>query len=182
MLLEVYSKEHRDAPAFTAERCLWGGLEKELLELFDAGEALKLYRKTKRFDANLGFFTENNIAEYRRDGKPSYKDFTSVRTGKKETTFEKYDENGLIHSRAYQIGGESAYFEFFYPSGKLKSVIDQCQTIGKPLSEAVKIQKEFNEKGELIKEVATDAKAGAATTKFYGENGEIIKTETKNLR
>lgn len=33
-----------------------------------------------------------------------------------------------------------------------------------------------------IKEVVTDAKAGAATTKFYGENGEIIKTETKNLR
>nr|WP_314788360.1 hypothetical protein [uncultured Campylobacter sp.] len=69
----VYSKEHRDAPAFTAERCLWSGLERELLELFDAGEALKLYRKTKRFDANLGFFTENNIAEYRKDGKPSYK-------------------------------------------------------------------------------------------------------------
>lgn len=89
VLLEAYSKEHRDAPAFTAERCLWGGLEKELLELFDAGEALKLYRKTKRFDANLGFFTENNIAEYRKDGKPSYKEFISVRTGKKETTFEK---------------------------------------------------------------------------------------------
>ncbi len=89
MLLEVYSKEHRDAPAFTAERCPWGGLEKELLELFDAGEVLKLYRKTKRFDANLGFFFENNIAEYHRDGKPSYKEFTSVRTGKKETTFEK---------------------------------------------------------------------------------------------
>ncbi len=179
VLLEVYSKEHRDVPAFTAERCLWGGLERELLELFDAGEVLKLYRKTKRFDANLGFFTENNIAEYRRDGKPSYKESTSVRTGKKETTFEKYDESGRLHSRAYQIGGESAYFEFFYPSGKLKSVIDQRQTIGKPLSEAVKIQKEFNEKGELVKEVATDAKAGAATTKFYGE---IIKTETKNLR
>ena len=179
MLLEVYSKEHRDAPAFTAERCPWGGLEKELLELFDAGEVLKLYRKTKRFDANLGFFFENNIAEYHRDGKPSYKEFTSVRTGKKETTFEKYDESGRLHSRAYQIGGESAYFEFFYPSGKLKSVIDQRQTIGKPLSEAVKIQKEFNEKGELVKEVVTDAKTGAATTKFYGENGEIIKTETK---
>ena len=86
---EVYSKEHRDAPAFTAERCLWGGLEKELLEDFDAGEALKLYQKTKRFDANLGFFTENSIAEYRKDGKPSYKEFISVRTGKKETTFEK---------------------------------------------------------------------------------------------
>ena len=85
----VYSKEHRDAPAFTAERCLWSGLERELLELFDAGEALKLYLKTKRFDANLGFFTENNIAEYRKDGKPSYKEFISVRTGKKETTFEK---------------------------------------------------------------------------------------------
>ena len=42
VLLEVYSKEHRDAPAFTAERCLWSGLEKELLEDFDAGEALKL--------------------------------------------------------------------------------------------------------------------------------------------
>ena len=182
MLLEVYSKEHRDAPAFTAESCLWGGLEKELLELFDAGEALKLYRKTKRFDENLGFFTENNIAEYRKDGKPSYKEFTSDRTGKKETTFEKYDESGRLHSRAYQIGGESAYFEFFYPSGKLKSVIDQRQTIGKPLSEAVKIQKEFNEKGELVKEVVTDAKANAATTKFYGENGEIIKTETINLR
>ena len=42
MLLEVYSKEHRDTPAFIAERCLWSGLEKELLELFDAGEALKL--------------------------------------------------------------------------------------------------------------------------------------------
>lgn len=182
VLLEVYSKEHRDAPAFIAQRCLWNGLEKELLELFDTGEVLKLYRKTKRFDANLGFFTENNIVEYRRDGKPSYKEFTSVRTGKKETTFEKYDENGLLHSRAYQIGGESAYFEFFYPSGKLKSVIDQRQTIGKPLSEAVKIQKEFNEKGELVKEVVTDAKAGAATTKFYGENGEIIKAETINLR
>nr|WP_315017245.1 hypothetical protein [uncultured Campylobacter sp.] len=182
VLLEVYSKEHRDAPAFKAERCLWSGLEKELLEDFDAGEALKLYRKTKRFDANLGFFTENNIAEYRKDGKPSYKEFTSVRTGKKETTFEKYDESGVLHSRAYQIGGESAYFEFFYPSGKLKSVIDQRQTIGKPLSEAVKIQKEFNEKGELVKEVVTDAKAGAATTKFYGENDKIIKTETKNLR
>ena len=61
-------------------------------------------------------------------------------------------------------------------------MIDQRQTIGKPLSEAVKIQKEFNEKGELVKEVVTDAKAGAATTKFYGKNGEIIKTETKNLR
>ena len=73
-------------------------------------------------------------------------------------------------------------FLSFYPSGKLKSVIDQRQTIGKPLSEAVKIQKEFNEKGELVKEVVTDAKAGAATTKFYGENGEIIKTETINLR
>ena len=182
MLLEVYSKEHREAAAFTAERCLWGGLEKELLELFDAGEVLKLYRKTKHFDANLGFFVKNNIAEYRRDGKPSYKEFTSVRTGKKETTFEKYEESGRLHSRAYQMSGESAYFEFFYPSGKLKSVIDQRQTIGKPLSEAVKIQKEFNEKGELVKEVVTDAKAGAATTKFYGENGEIIKTETKNLR
>ncbi len=89
MLLEVYSKEHRDAPAFAAERCLWNGLEKELLEDFDAGEVLKLYRKIKRFDANLGFFVENNIAEYRRDGKPSYKEFTSVRTGKKETIFEK---------------------------------------------------------------------------------------------
>ena len=182
MLLEVYSKEHRDAPTFIAQRCLWSGLERELLELFDAGEVLKLYRKTKRFDANLGFFTENNIAEYRKDGKPSYKEFISVRTGKKETTFEKYDDSGRLNSRAYQIGGESAYFEFFYPSGKLKSVIDQRQTIGKPLSEAVKIQKEFNEKGELVKEVVTDAKAGAATTKFYGENGEIIKTETKNLR
>ena len=42
VLLEVYSKEHRDTPAFIAERCLWSGLEKELLELFDAGEALKL--------------------------------------------------------------------------------------------------------------------------------------------
>lgn len=42
VLLEVYSKEHRNAPAFTAERCLWSGLEKELLEDFDAGEALKL--------------------------------------------------------------------------------------------------------------------------------------------
>ncbi|WP_295141457.1 hypothetical protein [uncultured Campylobacter sp.] len=42
MLLEVYSKEHRNSPTFTAERCLWSGLEKELLELFDAGEALKL--------------------------------------------------------------------------------------------------------------------------------------------
>ena len=61
-------------------------------------------------------------------------------------------------------------------------MIDQRQTIGKPLSEAVKIQNEFNEKGELVKEVVTDAKAGTATTKFYGENGEIIKTETKNLR
>ena len=101
----VYSKEHRDAPAFIAQRCLWSGLERELLEDFDAGEVLKLYRKTKRFDANLGFFVENNIAEYRRDGKPSYKEFTSVRTGKKETTFEKYDENGFLHSRAYQIGG-----------------------------------------------------------------------------
>ena len=58
-------------------------------------------------------------------------------------------------------------------------MIDQRQTIGKPLSEAVKIQKEFNEKSELVKEVVTDAKAGAATTKFYGENGKIIKTETK---
>ena len=93
VLLEVYSKEHRDAPAFIAQRCLWSGLERELLELFDAGEVLKLYRKTKRFDANLGFFTENNIAEYRRDGKHSYKEFTSVQTGKKETTFEKYDES-----------------------------------------------------------------------------------------
>lgn len=181
-MLEVYSKEYRDAPAFTAERCLWGGLEKELPEDFDVGEALKLYRKAKRFDANLGFFVENNIAEYRRDGKPSYKEFTSVQTGKKEMTFGKYDESRRLHSRAYQMGGESAYFEFFYPSGKLKSVIDQRQTIGKPLSEAVKIQKEFNEKGELVKEVVADAKAGAATTKFYGENGEIIKTETKNLR
>ena len=61
-------------------------------------------------------------------------------------------------------------------------MIDQCQTIGKPLSEAVKIQKEFNEKGELVKEVVTDAKAGEATTKLYGENGEIIKTQTINLR
>lgn len=182
MLLEVYSKEHRSSPTFTAERCLWSGLEKELLEDFDAGEVLKLYRKTKRFDANLGFFVKNNITWYRKDGKPSYKEFISVRTGKKETTFEKYDESGRLHSRAYQIGGESAYFEFFYPSGKLKSVIDQRLSLGKPLNEAVKIQKEFNEKGELVKEVVTDAKAGAATTKFYGENGEIIKTETKNLR
>lgn len=87
--MKCTQKEHRNAPAFTAERCLWSGLEKELLEDFDAGEALKLYRKTKRFDANLGFFTENNIAEYRKDGKPSYKEFISVRTGKKETTFEK---------------------------------------------------------------------------------------------
>ena len=87
MLLEVYSKEHRDAPAFTAERCLWVRLEKELLELFEAGEVLKLYQKTKRFDANLGFFVENNIAEYRKDGKPSYKEFTSVRTGKKGNDF-----------------------------------------------------------------------------------------------
>ena len=55
VLLEVYLKEHRNSPAFTAERYLWSGLEKELLEDFDAGEALKLYRKTKRFDANLGF-------------------------------------------------------------------------------------------------------------------------------
>ena len=61
-------------------------------------------------------------------------------------------------------------------------MIDQRQTIGKPLSEAGKIQKESNEKGELVKEVVTDAKVGAATTKFYGENGEIIKTQTKNLR
>lgn len=182
VLLEVYSKEHRDAPAFTAERCLWGGLEKELLELFDAGEVLKLYRKTKRFDANLGLFTENNIAEYRKDGKPSYKEFTSVRTGKKETTFEKYDDSGRLNSRAYQLGGDPLLFEFFYPSGKLKSVIDQRLSLGKPLNEAVKIQKEFNEKGELVKEVVTDAKAGAATTKCYGENGKIIKTETKNLR
>ncbi|WP_314989025.1 hypothetical protein [uncultured Campylobacter sp.] len=182
VLLEVYSKEHLDEPAFIAERCLWGRLEKELLELFDAGEVLKLYRKTKRFDANLGFFTENNIAEYRKDGKPSYKEFISVRTGKKETTFEKYDDSGRLNSRTYQLGGDPLLFEFFYPSGKLKSVIDQRQTIGKPLNEAVKIQKEFNEKGELVKEVVTDAKAGAATTKFYGENGEIIKTETKNLR
>lgn len=53
------------------------------------GEVLKLYRKTKRFDANLGFFVENNITEYRIDGKPSYKEFISVRMGKKETTFEK---------------------------------------------------------------------------------------------
>lgn len=89
VLLEVYSKEHRNSPTFTAERCLWSGLEKELLEDFDAGEALKLYRKTKRFDANLGFFTENNIAEYCKDGKPSYKEFISVRMVKKETTFEK---------------------------------------------------------------------------------------------
>ena len=58
-------------------------------------------------------------------------------------------------------------------------MIAQRQTIGKPLSEAVKIQKEFNEKGELVKEVVTDAKVGAATTKFYGENDKIIKTETK---
>lgn len=42
VLLEVYSKEHRNSPAFTVERCLWSGLEKELLEDFDAGEALKL--------------------------------------------------------------------------------------------------------------------------------------------
>jgi len=89
VLLEVYSKENRDVPAFTAGRCLWGGLEKELLEDFDAGEVLKLYRKTKRFDANLGFFVKNNITGYRKDGKPSYKEFISVRTGKKETTFEK---------------------------------------------------------------------------------------------
>ncbi len=61
-------------------------------------------------------------------------------------------------------------------------MIDQRQTIGKPLIEAVKIQKEFNEKGKLVKEVVTDAKVGTATTKFYGKNGEIIKTETKNLR
>ena len=61
-------------------------------------------------------------------------------------------------------------------------MIDQRLSLGKPLSEAVKIQKEFNEKGELVKEVVTDAKAGAATTKFYGKNGKIIKTETKNLR
>lgn len=61
-------------------------------------------------------------------------------------------------------------------------MIDQRQTIGKPLNESVKIQKEFNEKGELIKEVVTDAKAGTATTKFYGKNGEIIKTQTINLR
>ena len=61
-------------------------------------------------------------------------------------------------------------------------MIDQRQTIGKPLNESVKIQKELNKKGELVKEVVTDAKVGAATTKFYGENGEIIKTETKNLR
>ena len=182
VLLEVYSKEHRNSPAFTAERCLWSGLEKELLEDFDAGEALKLYRKTKRFDANLGFFTENNIAEYRKDGKPSYKEFISVQTGKKETTFEKYDDSGRLNSRTYQLGGDPLLFEFFYPSGKLKSVIDQRLSLGKPLNEAVKIQKEFNEKGELAKEVVTDAKAGAATTKFYGENGEIIKTETKNLR
>lgn len=100
MLLEVYSKEHRDAPAFIAQRCLWEGLEKELLELFDTGEVLKLYQKTKRFDANLGFFVENNIAEYRRDGKPSYKEFTSVRTGKKETTFEKYEESGRLCTAA----------------------------------------------------------------------------------
>ena len=73
-------------------------------------------------------------------------------------------------------------FLSFYPSGKLKSVIDQRLSVGKSLNEAVKIQKEFNEKGELVKEVATDAKAGVATTKFYGENGEIIKTETINLR
>ncbi len=182
VLLEVYSKEHRNAPAFTAERCLWSGLEKELLEDFDAGEALKLYRKTKRFDANLGFFTENNIAEYRKDGKPSYKEFISVQTGRKETTFEKYDDSGRLNSRTYQLGGDPLLFEFFYPNDKLKSVIDQRLSVGKPLNEAVKIQKEFNEKGELVKEVVTDAKAGAATTKFYGENGEIIKTETKNLR
>ena len=61
-------------------------------------------------------------------------------------------------------------------------MIDQRLSLGKPLNEAVKIQKEFNEKGELVKEVVTDAIAGAATTKFSGENGEIIKTETKNLR
>ena len=73
-------------------------------------------------------------------------------------------------------------FLSFYPSGKLKSVIDQRLSVGKSLNEAVKIQKEFNEKGELVKEVATDAKAGVATTKFYGENGEIIKTETINIR
>ena len=182
VLLEVYLKEHRNSPAFTAERCLWSELEKELLEDFDAGEVLKLYRKTKRFDANLGFFTENNIAEYRKDGKPSYKEFISVQTGRKETTFEKYDDSGRLNSRTYQLGGDPLLFEFFYPNGKLKSVIDQRLSLGKPLNEAVKIQKEFNEKGELVKEVVTDAKAGAATTKFYGENGEIIKTETKNLR
>ncbi|WP_291938462.1 hypothetical protein [Campylobacter sp.] len=113
VLLEVYSKEHRNAPAFTAERCLWSGLEKELLEDFDAGEALKLYRKTKRFDANLGFFTENNIAEYRKDGKPSYKEFVSVRMGKKETTFEKYDDSGRLNSRTYQLGATRCFLSFF---------------------------------------------------------------------
>ena len=78
-----------------------GRTRKGATRTFDAGEVLKLYRKTKRFDANLGFFVENNIAEYRRNSKPSYKEFTSVRTGKKETTFEKYDESGRLHSRAY---------------------------------------------------------------------------------
>ena len=146
VLLEVYSKEHRNSPAFTAERCLWNGLEKELLEDFDAGEVLKLYRKTKCFDANLGFFTENNIAQYRKDGKPSYKEFIGVRTGKKETTFEKYDDSGRLNSRIYQLGGDPLLFEFFYPNGKLKSVIDQRLSLGKPLNEAVKIQKEFNKK------------------------------------
>ena len=42
VLLEVYSKEHRNSPTFTAERCLWSGLEKELLEDFDAGELVRL--------------------------------------------------------------------------------------------------------------------------------------------
>ena len=91
---------------------------------------------------------------------------------------KKYDDNGRLNSRTYQLGGDPLIFEFFYPSGKLKSVIDQRLSLGKPPNEAVKIQKEF----ELVKEVETDAKAGTATTKFYGENGEIIKTETKNLR
>ena len=45
VLLEVYSKEHRDAPAFIAQRCLWSGLERELLELFDVGEVLNYTEK-----------------------------------------------------------------------------------------------------------------------------------------
>ncbi|MFC2429370.1 MAG: hypothetical protein ACFNTA_10535 [Campylobacter sp.] len=47
-------------------------------------------------------------------------------------------------------------------------MIDQRLSLGKPLNEAVKIQKEFNKKGELVKEVVTDAKAGAVSMKFYG--------------